>query len=195
MEFQEVQLGAVAFVLAEAILRETRAEVAHNRVARHLGDHARGRDREAVAIAVDDRCLGEREGEHGQTIDQDVLRLKSEAGNRNSHRFVSRSKNIDCVDLDGIDDADRPRDRVVCDEILVNPFAFLRQKLFRIVQLFVPEFFRKDVGCGHDWTRERAATGFVNAGDAGNPKRAQFAFVTESTAPIHRRKNTETLKN
>ena len=57
MEFQEVEFGAVTFVLAEAIFRETRAEVAHNRIARHLRNDARGRDREAVAIAVDDRRL------------------------------------------------------------------------------------------------------------------------------------------
>ena len=57
MQFNQVQFRAVAFVLAEAILRETRAEVAHNRVARHFRDHTRGRDGEAVAIAVDDGGL------------------------------------------------------------------------------------------------------------------------------------------
>ena len=57
MQFYEVKFCPVALVLAEAIFREPSAEVAHNRVARNLRDHARGRDGEAVAIAVDDRRL------------------------------------------------------------------------------------------------------------------------------------------
>jgi hypothetical protein len=57
MQFYQMQFRAVAFVLAKAILRETRAEVAHNRVPRDLRDDARGRDAEAVAIAVDDGRL------------------------------------------------------------------------------------------------------------------------------------------
>jgi hypothetical protein len=59
MKLRQVQLRGVAFMLAEAILRKTRAEVTHHLVARHLRDHARGRDRQTDAIAVDDRRLGE----------------------------------------------------------------------------------------------------------------------------------------
>ena len=73
MQFYEMQFRAVTFVLAEAIFRETRAEVAHNRVARHLRDHARRRDAEAVAIAVDDRRLRQRERENREAIDEDGL--------------------------------------------------------------------------------------------------------------------------
>ncbi len=142
MEFQEVEFGAVTFVLAEAILRETGAEVAHNRIARHFRDHARGCNREAVAIAVDDRRLGQRKGEYRKAVDEDMFRLNDERGYCRAHRFVGRAQNIDRVDLDGINGADRPRDRIVCDQVVVNLFAFLRQQLLRIVQLFVPEFFR-----------------------------------------------------
>jgi hypothetical protein len=98
---------------------------------------------------------------------------------------VGRSENVNRVDLNGIDDADGPRDRVVGGEIVVNFFAFLRQQLLRIIQLPVPEFFRKDDGRRHDGTRERAATGLINACDRGNSERAQFAFVPESAAAIH----------
>src|SRR2546423_6609036 len=80
MQFYEVKFGAVTFVLTKAIFRETRAEVAHNRVARDLGDHARGGNGQAVTIAVDDRGLRQREGEYGQAVDQDVLGLNGEAG-------------------------------------------------------------------------------------------------------------------
>ena len=69
-----MQLGAIAFVLAETVLRETRAKLAHQGIARDLGDHARGRDAQAQAIAIDDRGLRERKWEDRQAIDQDVVR-------------------------------------------------------------------------------------------------------------------------
>jgi hypothetical protein len=150
MQFYQVQFCAVAFVLAEAILRETRAEVAHNRVSRHFRDHARGGDGEAVAIAVDDGCLRQGKGKNGEAIDENVLRLKGEAGDGGSHRFMGRAQNVDRIDLDRINDADRPPDGVIRHEIVVNFLAFLRQELFRIVQLSVPEFLRKDHGGRYD---------------------------------------------
>ena len=88
MQFYQVQLRAVALVLAEAIFRETRAEVAHNRVPRHLRDYARGRDTEAVAIAIDDGRLGQRKRKHRQAVDQDVVWLNGERCQRGAHRFV-----------------------------------------------------------------------------------------------------------
>jgi len=125
-----VKFRAVAFVLAEAILRETRAEVPHNRVARDFRDHARRRDAEAVAIAIDDRGLGEREREHGEAVDENVLRLKGKSGDGRSHRLMSRAQDVDRVDLDRIDDADRPRDGVVRDKVVVNFLPLFGQQLF-----------------------------------------------------------------
>ena len=183
MEFQEVEFGAVTFVLAETIFRETRAEVAHNRIARHLRDHARGRDREAVAIAIDDRRLRKWEGEHRQAVDEDVLGWNRECLEGCAHRFVSRAQYVDRVDLDRIDHADRPRDRTVRDEIVVNLFALLRQKLFGIVQLPVPKFLRQNNRRCYNRPGERAAARFIDARDGGNSKRAQFAFMPESAAP------------
>ena len=180
-----MEFGAVTFVLAEAILRETGAEVAHNRIARHFRDHARGCNREAVAIAIDDRRLGQRKGEYRKAVDEDVLRLSGESGNSRAHRLVGSAQNIDRVDLDGINGADRPRDRIVCDQVVVNLFAFLRQQLLRIVQLFVPEFFRKNNRCRYDGAGQCAAPRFVDAGDRGNSECAQFAFMPESAAAIH----------
>jgi hypothetical protein len=40
MQFYQMQFRAVAFVLAEAIFGKARAEVAHNCVARDLGNDA-----------------------------------------------------------------------------------------------------------------------------------------------------------
>ena len=133
MQFYQVEFRAVAFVLAEAIFRETRAEVAHNRVARDFCDHARRGDAEAVAIAVDDRGLREREGKNRKAVDEDMLGLHGQSADRGPHRLVGRAQDVDRVDLDRVHHADRPRDGVVRDEIPVNLLSLLRQKLFRIV--------------------------------------------------------------
>jgi hypothetical protein len=135
MQFYQVQFRAVAFVLAETIFRKTRAEVAHNRITSDFRDHRGGRDGETVAIAIDNGGLGERKGKDRQAVDENVLRLEGEGGNGRAHRLMGRAQDVDRVDLDRIDDAYCPCDPAVRDEILINLFAFLRQQLFRIVQL------------------------------------------------------------
>ena len=195
MQFYQVQFRAVAFVLAEAILREPRAEVAHNRVARDLRDDARGRDAEAVAIAVDDRGLRQWEGKNREAIDEDMLGLSRQSLQCSAHRFVGCAKDIDCVDLYRIDHADGPQDGVVRDEILVNLFALFRQELLGIVQPPVPEFFRENDCGGYDGPGECAPARFVDAGNRRDTEGAEFAFMPEATTTIHRRQNTETLKN
>jgi len=195
MQFYEVEFGAVTFVLAEAILRETRAEVAHNRIAGDLCDHARGRNTQAVTIAVDDCGLGERERKNRQAIDQDMLRLKGESRQREVHRLVGRTQNIDRVDLDGIDNSHRPRERVVGQQFVVDGLPFFRQELLRIVQLPVPEFLRENHGGSYHRTGERAAPRFVDSGDGRNSEGAQLALMPETAAAIHRRENTEKPKN
>ena len=44
MELNEMQFGAVTFVLAEGILRKPSAKVTHHSIARDLGDDAGGSD-------------------------------------------------------------------------------------------------------------------------------------------------------
>jgi hypothetical protein len=78
MEFREMQLGAVAFVLAEIILGEARAEVTHHYVARHFRDHAGGGDGQTVTISVDDRGLREWKWKNGQSVDENVIGRRKE---------------------------------------------------------------------------------------------------------------------
>jgi hypothetical protein len=185
MQFYQVKFRPVALVLAEAILREPRAEVAHNRVARDLRDHARRRDGEAVAIAVDNRSLRQGKGKNRQPIDQDVLRLAGQAGDRDPHRFVGRAQNIDRIDLDRIDNADRPGNRVVRDEIAVDLLAFFWEKLLRIVQLSVPEFLRENDRRRYDRAGQRTTSRFIDAGNRGDAESAELSFMPESTASVH----------
>ena len=118
-----MQLGAVAFVLAEAIFREARAEVTHHLVARHFRDHAGGGDRQAVTIAVDDRGLREWKRKDGQSIDENVFGRGKERGDRGAHRFVRRAQNVDSIYLKVIDHADRPNDLGIARKIDINFFA------------------------------------------------------------------------
>ena len=69
-----MQLGAVAFVLAETIFREARAEFPHQGIARHFRDHACCRDAQAQAVAINNRRLRQRERKNRETVDQDMVR-------------------------------------------------------------------------------------------------------------------------
>jgi hypothetical protein len=73
MQFYQVQLRAVAFVLAEAIFGKTHAEVAHNRIARHLGNNTGGGNAETEAIAIDNCGLRKWERGNRKTIDEHVI--------------------------------------------------------------------------------------------------------------------------
>ena len=68
-----MQFGAVALVLVETIFGILRAEVTHDPVPCDFRDHARGGDAQAVAIAIDDRGLRQRERMDGESIDERVI--------------------------------------------------------------------------------------------------------------------------
>ena len=73
MELQKMQFCSVTFVLAETILRELRAKVTHDPVARDLRDNACRGDAQADAIAIDNCRLGKWKRNHRQAINQDVV--------------------------------------------------------------------------------------------------------------------------
>ena len=83
-----MKFGAVALVLVETIFGKLRAEVTHDSIARHFRDHARGRDGQTVAIAVDDRSLREWKWKNREPVDQNVFRRTGERAESDSHRFV-----------------------------------------------------------------------------------------------------------
>ena len=99
MQFNQVQLRAVALVLAKAILGKPGAKVAHNRIACHFRDHARGRDAEAIAVPVNDRRLRQGKRKDRQAIDENMLGLLGEGIQRRAHRLMGRAQDIDRVDL------------------------------------------------------------------------------------------------
>ena len=118
-----MDLSAVTFMLAEAILRKMGTEVTHHSVTRNLRDHTGSGDGKAEAIAIDNSGLGNWKGNNGQAINQDVVRRIGEGGNGGAHRFVRSAQDIDPVDLHGIDNAHRPAEVGIRDEIVINFFA------------------------------------------------------------------------
>ena len=186
-----MQFGAVAFVLAEAILRETRTEVTHYRVARDLCNHARGRNAEAEAIAIDDRGLRKRKRNDRQVRRSKRDRaVRANASMASAHRLVRRAQDVDRIDLDRIDNADRPRHRASDNQFLVNFFASLRMELLGVVQAAMPEFFRENR------LRRLRPDRPVRRGllrqfpqCVETPMCAQFAFMPETTATIHRNRS------
>jgi hypothetical protein len=124
-----------------------------------------------------------------------MLGLTRQRFQRRAHRLVSRAQDIDRIDLDRIDHANCPENGVVRGEVVVNLFPLFRQELLGIVQPPVPEFFGKNDGGGDNGAGKRAAAGFIDARDRGDTEGAEFAFMPEATAAIHREENTETLKN
>ena len=118
-----MDLSAVTFMLAEAILRKMGAEVTHHSVTGNFRDHTGSGDGKAEAIAIDNGGLGNWKGNNWQAINQHVLRRAGERCNRLAHRSVGRAQNIDSVDLHGIDNTDRPTEVGVRDQLVINFLA------------------------------------------------------------------------
>jgi hypothetical protein len=123
MEFQEMDLSAVAFMLAETILRKMGAEVTHHSVPCHFRDHTGSGDRKAEAIAIDNCGLGNWKRNNGEAINQDMVGRAGERCNGLAHRSMSGAQNIDPVDLNGIDNTDGPTDVGISDQVSINFFA------------------------------------------------------------------------
>jgi hypothetical protein len=194
MESQQVQLGSVTFVLAETILRELCAKVTHHLVARYLGDYAGSSDAQANAVSVDDGCLRNRKRNDWQSVDQDVLRRIDQSTDREAHRSMAGTQNVDAIDLYGINHANGPSDFGMGHQLRINFLSQFRRKLFGIVQATMAEFFRKNYCSGYDRARQCSSTSLI---DPRNPSEAggvQFFLVTKSASPVHLRKSLADLR-
>jgi hypothetical protein len=118
-----MQFCPVTFVLAEEILWELRAKVTHDPVARDFRDHACRRNAQADAIAIDNCCLRKWKRNHRQTINQNVVRRFEQCFNRETHRTVAGTQDVNPVDLNRIDNADGPSDFGIRNQLAINLFA------------------------------------------------------------------------
>ena len=124
-----MQFRAVAFVLAEAIFGKARAEVAHNRVARDLGNDTGRGNGQAEAIAIDDGRLGKGKRKNGKAIDEDMVGPEAERVDGSAHRLVGGAENIDRINLNRIDDSDSPGDCLVVEQFVIDFFTAFGEKL------------------------------------------------------------------
>jgi hypothetical protein len=133
MKLQKMLFCSVTFVLAETILRELRAKVTHDPVARDFRDHACRGDAQADAIAIDNCRLRKWKRNDRQTVNQNMFRGLEQSFNRESHGTVARTQDINPVDLNRIDNADRPLDFGIRNQLAIDLLAQFRRELFGIV--------------------------------------------------------------
>src|SRR3989442_12151788 len=88
MKSGEVEFGAVALVLVEAIFRKLGAEVTHHPVACDLGDHAGGGNSQTVSVAVDDRRLRKWERKNRKAVDTVWITQHHACRNRQAHGHI-----------------------------------------------------------------------------------------------------------
>jgi hypothetical protein len=113
---------------------------------------------------------------------------------RQAHGAVARAQNVDPIDLDGINNTDRPSHFGIRDQLAIDLFAQFRRELFGIIQTTMTEFFRKNDSRGDDWSCQGAAASFVNPGNARDSDGAELFLVTKSAAPVHPRKSLADLR-
>jgi hypothetical protein len=65
----------------------------------------------------------------------------------------------------------------------VAPF---RSQLLGVIQPNDPATRIQDNGCSHHWTKQRAASGFIQSGDTLPPMLAGVALVARATKSAHR---------
>ena len=128
-----MQFCSVTFVLAEAILREPGAKVTHHSVPGYLGDHTGGSYAQTNTVAIDNSSLREGKGNDREPIDQNVLRRVDQSHDRQAHRSMASAQDVDAIDLDRIDNANRPSELWIGHQIQINFLAQFRRKLLGIV--------------------------------------------------------------
>ena len=120
----QVSRGGVADVLRPGIFRVPVAQGAHQTVASHLGDDRGAGHRVAPRVAADDGPVRHAERTQRIAIDEYVVGLDRQSGERASHRQHRCLKDVEPIDLSRRRRAQRDRDRARPDETC-QTLAFL----------------------------------------------------------------------
>ena len=172
-----MERGAIAFVPGKFITRMPRLHLEHDAVARDLREHARRCDAEAQSIAAHERRLGKRERAHGPAIDQYMARRHRERGRGAAHRLVRGAQDLEAVDLVVLDHGHGPHDALVGRDLGEKAVALPGRELLRIVESAIVKIRGKHDGGGDYGAGERAAAGFIDAGDWRATLRKERLFV------------------
>ena len=125
-----MQFRAVAFVLAEAIFGKARAEVAHNRVARDLGNDTGGGNAETEAIAIDNGRLRKRKRKNRKAIDEHMVGPEASASMAaRIALWVARRILIASISIESTIPTAQAM-ALVADQFVIDFFAAFGEKLF-----------------------------------------------------------------
>ena len=109
LESSEVQLRAIAFMLAKFVTRIALIQLYHDAIPRDLGDDTRRRDAETQRVALHQGRVRNWKWAHRQSIDQGVIRSRRESHDCAAHRLVRGAQDIDAVNLIYLNNTNRPR--------------------------------------------------------------------------------------
>src|SRR6266403_1179930 len=156
--------SAVAFVAREAVLRVDGVPLLHARVAVRFREDGSGGDGNAAGVAFDQGFLLDQNVElHG--VDEQIVWRNSELLERGGHGLARGLVNIPGVDALRVDFSDGPAQRVLLDTDGQLGAAF-SGKFFRVVEADDAPLGIENHRGGDDGAKQRAASGFINAGDA-----------------------------
>src|SRR5689334_1990416 len=95
----QVLRHGIALVLSESIAWMTSIELLHQSIACGFGENGCRRNRETLAIALDDGLLCDRQILDAPRVGQDVLRPMLQPSDRSPHSQNARPIDIECVDF------------------------------------------------------------------------------------------------
>lgn len=180
--FEMVGRG-VTLVTSEAILRIDGVPLFHASVAMGFGEYGSSGDGNAACVALDEGLLLNKNVEL-HSVDKQVIRLDRELLQRGGHRLTAGLINVPSVDALGIDFRDGPRESMLADarSKLTAP---LGSEFFRVVQTDNAALGIKNDRGGDNGTKERAAAGFIETGDAHPAKLSRRSLKTGRAETVH----------
>src|SRR5262245_2928913 len=175
LERGQVLRDRVALVAYEAITGMLSIELAHQGIARRLGQNRSGSNRHASGVTFDDGLLRYHELAQSTPIDEHVFGHQGKSLQRPTHGKLARPIDVDGVDLLDFRKADAPSDRPLLD-LDGEPTAVSRVEFLGIVHSEEPRSRRKYDGGGRNRTRKWAHASFVDTGDAEQAVGPQRGF-------------------
>jgi len=175
----------VTLVLRQSIKGVRPVPLDHLVVAFYLSQNRGRRNRNRACIPMNEGFLLD---QHVQlhSIQKQIVRLHSQLAERFGHRLAAGLINVPGIDASRINLCDRPRHGVFTNPLSQN-LATGREQFFGIIQADNPALGVEDHCRGNHRTEERAASYFIQAGDALPAVLPGFPLESGRALPLHRR--------
>ena len=179
--------GGIAFVLSQAILGIDGIPFLHAGIAMRFGQDGGGGDRDAAAIAFDERFLLD---EHVKLdgVEEQVIGNNGQLLERRGHSLATGLIDIPGIDPLGVDLGDRTSEGVLANA-LSELRAAVRSELLGVVETHDAALGIEYDGGGNHRAKQRAAAGFVEARDTSPAQFACCSFETRGAKSAHSRKS------